>query len=391
MTSQFDTGFREEPFAVSAEPIDIARPDALPDSVQPNGCYPIRWYDLPLPVRQFLQRPEHRQFCWQASAQTVRNWQQGASNSNRLMLAWDGTRVEPLTQYRQGLHNHRSVFAFRTPLPATDAPASAGGAQTTPSASLPSRFGGGPPVEGGNEYNAMVRVVNPLTDARIRLDQRPVHQPRERYRLADDQTWWDLAYELYGVPHATPLANLNHPEYSMTRPPEPGRELWVPGTPVLAVTGTSSYGRAVRFQWQGPTQGEQSVPMNHEQAEADWRLDIPIAEGDYQLQATNRDAEHSLTVTVLPADPIPLSLDVAYLPESDELLLVPDLLEALIDQDHQALNAAITALNTAQQRQAEDDSDEARQQVEAAKNEVMTALGPALNAHQGDGPKHSNQ
>lgn len=409
MTSQYESGqdsafdegfdplFREDAFFAGAKPTDSLQPEA-PLQSKPGGCHPIRWYELPHPVRHYLQRPEHRRFCWQASAQTARAWQQASPNERRLFIAWDGVRAEPVTQYRQGLHSHRSVYAFRTDLPAQSTAVGSGSGTADKSVSLPSRFGGGAAVEGGVEHNATVRIVQPEPGAELRLEQRPVRQTRERYRLAADESWWDLAFELYGVPHATPLANLNHPDYTMSQPPEPGQELWVPGTPVLAVTGTGSYGRAVRVQWQGPTQGEQSVPLNRDQADVDWSLDIPVAAGEYQLHASNRDAEHPLTVTVLPPDPVPLALEVAYLPESDALLVVPDLLADLIDQDHQALSSAISALNTSQQNQATQPSNGgsttgggSNNPMTTAKDNVMAALGPALNRHTGNGPAHSNQ
>ncbi len=386
----FDPLFREDAFFASTKPTDSLQPEA-PPLRKPGGCHPIRWYELPHPVRHFLQRPEHRRFCWQASAQTARAWQQASPNEHRLFIAWDGVRAEPVTQYRQGLHSHRSVYAFRTDLPAQSTAVGSGGGTADKSASLPSRFGGGAAVEGGFEHNATVRIVQPEPGDELRLEQRPIRQTRERYRLAADESWWDLAFELYGVPHATPLANLNHPDYTMSQPPEPGQALWVPGTPVLAVTGTGSYGRAVRVQWQGPTQGEQSVPLNRDEADVDWSLDIPVAVGEYQLHASNRDAEHPLTITVLPPDPVPLALEVAYLPESDALLVVPDLLADLIDQDHQALSSAITALNAAQQRKATEQTPETDSQIDTAKNDVMAALGPALASPQGSGPQHSNQ
>ncbi len=394
----FDSLFREKSFLSGFEPVDPAPPDVQPHSTKPSGCHPIRWYELPHPVRHFLQRPEHRRFCWQASAQTARAWQQASPNEHRLFIAWDGVRAEPVTQYRQGLHSHRSVYAFRTDLPAQSTAVGSGSGTADKSVSLPSRFGGGAAVEGGVEHNATVRIVQPEPGDELRLEQRPIRQTRERYRLAADESWWDLAFELYGVPHATPLANLNHPDYTMSQPPEPGQELWVPGTPVLAVTGTGSYGRAVRVQWQGPTQGEQSVPLNRDQADVDWSLDIPVAAGEYQLQASNRDADHPLNVTVLPPDPVPLSLEVAYLPESDALLVIPDLLAEVIDQDHQALTSAITALNSAQQNQASQPATNSSTSgngsadpVTTAKDNVMAALGPALDSHQGNGPQHSNQ
>lgn len=394
--SAFDEGFaplfREDAFFAGAKPTDSLQPEA-PLQSKPGGCHPIRWYELPHPVRHFLQRPEHRRFCWQASAQTARAWQQASPNEHRLFIAWDGVRAEPVTRYRQGLHSHRSVYAFRTDLPAQSTAVGSGSSTADKSVSMPSRFGGGPAVEGGVEHNATVRIVQPEPGAELRLEQRPIRQARERYRLAADESWWDLAFELYGVPHATPLANLNHPDYTLSQPPEPGQELWIPGTPVLAVTGTGSYGRAVRVQWQGPTQGEQSVPLNRDQADVDWSLDIPVAAGEYQLHASNRDAEHPLTVTVLPPDPVPLALEVAYVPESDALLVIPDLLAVVIDQDHQALTSAITALNSAQQNQASQpatnsstSSNGSANPVTPAKNNVMAALGPAL-----DGPQHSNQ
>ncbi|MDX1270092.1 MAG: hypothetical protein R3311_22185, partial [Oceanisphaera sp.] len=161
---------------------------------------------------------------------------------------------------------------------------------------------------------------------------------------------------------------------------------------------TGSYGRAVRVQWQGPTQGEQSVPLNRDQADVDWSLDIPVVAGEYQLHASNRDAEHPLTVTVLPPDPVPLALDVAYLPEGDTLLVIPDLLAEIIDQDHQALTSAISALNSAQQNQASQpsvaastNSNGSADPVTTAKSNVLAALGPALVSPQGNGPQHSNQ
>jgi len=409
MTSQYESGqdsafdegfdplFREDAFFAGAKLTDSLQPEA-PLPSKPGGCHPIRWYDLPHPVRHYLQRPEHRRFCWQASAQTARAWQQASPNEHRLFIAWDGVRAEPVTQYRQGLHSHRSVYAFRTDLPAQSTAVGSGSGTADKSVSMPSRFGGGAAVEGGVEHNATVRIVQPEPGAELHLEQRPIRQTRERYRLAGDESWWDLAFELYGVPHATPLANLNHPDYTMSQPPEPGQELWVPGTPVLAVTGTGSYGRAVRVQWQGPTQGEQSVPLNRDQADVDWSLDISVAAGEYQLHASNRDAEHPLTVTVLPPDPVPLALEVAYLPESDALLVIPDLLAEVIDQDHQALTSAISALNSAQQNQASQPTaagstsgNGSANPVTTAKNNVMAALGPALDSPQGNGPKHSNQ
>ena len=409
MTSQYESGqdsafdegfdplFREDAFFAGAKLTDSLQPEA-PLQSKPGGCHAIRWYELPHPVRHFLQRPEHRRFCWQASAQTARAWQQASPNEHRLFIAWDGVRAEPVTRYRQGLHSHRSVYAFRTDLPAQSTAVGSGSGTADKSASLPSRFGGGAAVEGGVEHNATVRIVQPEQGAELRLEQRPIRQTRERYRLAADESWWDLAFELYGVPHATPLANLNHPDYTLSQPPEPGQELWVPGTPVLAVAGTGSYGRAVRVQWQGPTQGEQSVPLNRDQPDVDWSLDIPVAAGEYQLHASNRDAEHPLTVTVLPPDPVPLALEVAYLPESDALLVIPDLLAEVIDQDHQALTSAITALNAAQQNQASQPATNSSTSgngsdnpVTTARDNVMAALGPALDSPQGNGPQHSNQ
>ncbi|MEP4545477.1 MAG: hypothetical protein ABJ000_04800 [Saccharospirillum sp.] len=385
----FDPLFREDAFFAGTKPTDSLQPEA-PLQSKPSGCHAIRWYDLPQPVRQFLQRPEHRRFCWQASAQTARAWQQASPNEHRLFIAWDGVRAESVTQYRQGLHSHRSVYAFRTNLPAQSTAVSSGSGTADKSASLPSRFGGGAAVEGGVEHNASVRIVQPEPGAQLRQEQRPIRQTRERYRLANDETWWDLAHELYGVPHATPLANLNHPDYTLSQPPEPGQELWVPGTPVLAVTGTGSYGRAVRVHWQGPTQGEQSVPLNRDQADVDWSLDIPVSAGEYQLHASNRDAEHPLNITVLPPDPVPLALEVAYLPESDALLVIPDQLAEVIDQDHQALTSAINALNSAQQNQdsqpatnSSTNGNRSATPVATAKNNVMAALGPTLTSAQG--------
>ncbi len=66
MTSQYESGldaalddgfdglFRENTLFASAEPLDTTEPH----SSKPSGCHPIRWYNLPFPVRHFLQRPE---------------------------------------------------------------------------------------------------------------------------------------------------------------------------------------------------------------------------------------------------------------------------------------------------------------------------------------------
>lgn len=159
MTSQYESGqdsafdegfdplFREDAFFAGAKQTDSLQPEA-PLQSKPGGCHPIRWYELPHPVRHFLQRPEHRRFCWQASAQTARTWQQASPSEHRLFIAWDGVRAEPVTQYRQGLHSHRSVYAFRTDLPAQSTAVGSGSGTADKSVSCPPVSAAALPLKG---------------------------------------------------------------------------------------------------------------------------------------------------------------------------------------------------------------------------------------------------
>ncbi|WP_189610657.1 hypothetical protein [Saccharospirillum salsuginis] len=225
-----------------------------------------------------------------------------------------------------------------------------------------------------------VHIYDPLDGTHpkppeLELGERPIHPSREAYQLGEDESVFDLARRLYGLPILKPLLNLNE-RHSYDRLPAPGSRIQVPGFRLPISGSANPQTKSISLTWDGPTEGQQNLPFQPGPAATSgetrfWDFRIPVKAGDYQLTARNGTVEHSRTIRIEPpSNPRAQPLDVCYRPETGEQLLVTDYLTHQIDTDSQLIDDALQALNDA----VEADDQEAIPEKKAA---VMKALAPA--------------
>ncbi|GGX66462.1 hypothetical protein [Saccharospirillum salsuginis] len=356
----------------------------------PAGYQSIHWFALPQPVASRL-RPIIQNdggFCW---LQRIRveglNWLVEPVPSDQVLILWDGRQARHIERSVCSAMDRGQPYLFRKFPNESKTGGSSGTAshstrqthETEHGEGERSRWGGGR-FTGPPHFNVTVHIYDPLDGIHpkppeLELGERPIHPSREAYQLGEDESVFDLARRLYGLPILKPLLNLNE-RHSYDRLPAPGSRIQVPGYRLPISGSANPQTKSISLTWDGPTEGQQNLPFQPGPAATSgeprfWDFRIPVKAGDYQLTARNGTVEHRRTIRIEPpSNPRAQPLDVCYRPETGELLLVTDYLTHQIDTDSQLIDDALLALNEA----VEADDAEAIPEKKAA---VMKALAPA--------------
>ena len=370
--------------------------DLEADASAPSGYQSIHWFALPEPVASQL-RPiiwDDGDACWlQRTRVEGLTWLVEPVPADQVLILWDGRQATHIERSVCATDNRGRPFLFRR-FPKDSKPG--GGASTRtgqPAGNRheaeegdgPSRWGGGR-FTGPPHFNVTVHIYDPLDGTHpkppeLELGERPIHPSREPYQLGPDETLFDLARRLYGLPILKPLLNIND-RHSYDRLPAPGSSIKVPGYRLPISGSANPQAKSVTLAWDGPTDGQQNLPFQPGPAATSgesrfWDFRIPVKAGDYRLTARNGTVEHSRTIRIEPlGNPRSQPLDVCYRPETGELLVLTDYLRHQIDTDSQAIDDALNALNEA----VEADDPEAIPDKKAA---VMKALAPAGRSETG--------
>jgi len=365
--------------------------DASTPSDPPAGYHTIQWFTLPDPVARTL-RPLVRDGRWLQGRVEGLTWMLEPVPSDQILILWDGRTAKHIEARGISAFDRGRPFLFRR-FPSqskTGGGANATGKNTgtggkTEEGEGPSRWGGGR-VSGPPHFNVTVHIYDPLDGnhpkpPELALGERPIHPSREPYQLGEDETLFDLARRLYGLPNLKPLLNLNE-RHSYDRLPAPGSRIQVPGYRLPISGSANPQTKSISLSWDGPTQGQQNLPFQPNPAATSgdtrfWDYRMPVQAGVYQLTARNGTVEHSRSIRIEPpGNPRSQPLDVCYRPETGELLLLTDYLTHQIDTDSQLIDDALQDLNEA----VEADDQDAIPEKKAA---VMKALAPAGRSETG--------
>jgi len=198
--------------------------DEETESSIPAGYQPIHWFDLPQPVASRL-RPiiqNTGESCWlQRTRVEGLNWMVEPVPSDQILILWDGRQAKHIERSVCSAFDRGQPYLFKK-FPSESKSGGSWSATIQSSRRTHevetgegerSRWGGGR-VDGPTHFNVTVHIYDPLdqthpTPPMLRLGERPTHPSRERYTLGEDESIFDVARRLYGLPIIGPLLNLN--------------------------------------------------------------------------------------------------------------------------------------------------------------------------------------
>jgi len=370
--------------------------DLEADTSIPSGYQSIHWFNLPDPVASQL-RPliqDDGDACWlQRTRVEGLSWLVEPVSTDQILVLWDGRQAKHIERSVCATDNRGQPYLFRR-FPkesktgggaGSHAGQRAGNHREAEEGDGPSRWGGGE-FTGPPHFNVTVYIYDLLDGIHpkpsgLQLGERPIHPSREPYQLGSDETVFDLARRLYGLPILKPLLNLND-RFNFDRLPAPGSRIHMPGYRLPISGSANPQAKSVSLAWDGPTEGQQNLPFQPGPSATSgesrfWDFRIPVKAGNYSLTARNGSVEHSRTIRIEPpGNARSQPLNVCFRPETGELLLVTDYLSHQIETDSQLINDALQAYNDA----VNADDQDAIPETKAA---VMKALAPAGRSETG--------
>ena len=257
-----------------------------------------------------------------------------ASDTVRLFLEEGGrwTTVPRLRRREPG----QKALAFRRRPP--EATGGAGRRPRQPKEALP--------VMSGTEVylEPSVSISRPTGDGPLRIgDRRHFGRHVVLHPVREGDTPAAIARRVTG--QAEPRRLLGYADGGLIRKDGPMRinaQVRVNAGPALKVGGGASNTDSVRFTWDGPTRGAETVPA----IDGGWDFAFPVQPGTYTLTVSAGASRHSRTVDVVGEVEI---AEIAYLPATGTLLALTADEAAELEAAAQPLDKAILELREARE------------------------------------------